>query len=201
MHQPPGSYSAATGDGLMRPSLRNPLYLHESISVIPHYVVLMSHCSDTRCTMYRSQHGYENVWLIIRPDASPAPGAPLPLSGPVVGTARNSTGISTVTGIDEILSFRSSVGLRANGSGFTRGARCSCQGLLEADAEADGCVDDDDDDAAAAEEDEDDEDAVALRSGFGASAHISSKASLFVCCRQSTPWRSAPADTVSKNFQ
>ena len=94
-----------------------------------------SHDPDTRCTIYLSQQGYANVWLIMRPDAWPSPGAPLPLSGPVVGTVRNSTGMSTVTGIEEIFNFRSSVALRANGSGFTRGALRCCQDWFDGDAE------------------------------------------------------------------
>ncbi len=76
--------------------------------------------SDIFCTMYRSHDGYWNLFCPVGPRAMPAlhePGSLLIRIPADAASSGNPAGMSTVIGMEEILSVRPSVLMRAKGSG------------------------------------------------------------------------------------
>ena len=142
--------------------------------------------SDTFCTMYRSHDGYWNVFCPVGPGAMPALqelGSLLMRMPADAASSGKWAGMSTVIGMEEILSLRLSVLMGANGSG-SGGSGVGIQGEYEEDAVPDG-------EGAAEDEEHDAVASSAARGSVGQSARISARASALDGCRRSTSRRSA----------
>ena len=149
--------------------------------------------------MYRSHDGYENVWETVFPEYDDGGGGGDGPAFPLSSASKNgkSTGMSTVIGIDEILSFRPSVAPRGNGSGFGGlGVGIQCGRPLPA-APGGGLEDEEDEEEHEGWEERDpdarEEDAMGSSGAGGGAGHrdmISVRASVLEGCRRRTARRS-----------